>query len=266
MVGCGHMGSAIVSRWLATGTVTSAHVRACTARSASANALQERFGFAAGTNLADAVVGADVVVLGFKPQVRGDIVPHLGAVLAGDRPLVISLMAGVGLDELRASLGPRLARWMPNTPVATGAGIVGQSAHGLGQGDLEVLACLADPLGVRVDVGEGQFDALTAVAGCGPAYVFAFCEALTAAGQAQGLDRAMAEQLAKQVVIGAGHLLAGSAEDASELRRRVTSKGGMTEAALAKLQQCAWAEALLDAVGAAVERGQQLAQPVEPAR
>lgn len=259
LVGCGNMGGAIAQRWLDTTTLDNAALTACTERAASAESVARRLGIAAGTDLGQAVAGAHVVVLAFKPQGRAEILAEMQDALGDQRPLVVSLLAGVGLAELRQALGARVARWMPNTPVATGAGIVGQCALDLPDGDLAVLALLADPLGLRVDVAERDFDALTAVAGCGPAYVFAFCEALASAGRSQGLDPDLAQRLARQVAIGAGYLLANAPEDAATLRQRVTSKGGMTEAALAQLQRQGWGVAMLSAVAAAVERARQLA-------
>ncbi len=258
-VGCGNMGGAIAQRWLDTATVSPDRLRACTARPASAEAVANRLGIAAGTDLQTAVEDADVVVLAFKPQGRAEPLAQLRQVLGEPDPLVVSLLAGVSLAELRHSLGPRVARWMPNTPVAVGAGIVGQYAPDLGEADSKLLIELARPLGLCVEVRERDFDALTAVAGCGPAYVFAFCEALTTAGVSQGLDPKVASQLARQVAVGAGMLLGSAAEDPAELRQRVTSTGGMTDAALEQLRRQGWGIAMASAIAAAVERARQLA-------
>ncbi len=266
MIGCGNMGGAIAQRWLDTAIVPQSGLCACTSRPASAAEVTRRLGIEAGTNLAEAVADVDVVVLGFKPQGRVEILAQLRNVLGDRKPLVVSLLAGVELAELRGVLGPRVARWMPNTPVLTGAGVVGQCAPGLSEADVTTLAGLAAPLGLRVDVAERDFNALTAVAGCGPAYVFLFCEALASAGTSAGLDRDVAQQLARQVAVGAGLLLASAPEQPAELRERVTSKGGMTEAALQQLRRQGWGIAMHSAVAAAVERGQQLAAPPRNAK
>ena len=257
MIGCGNLGSAIVQRWMASGTLQPDQIVACTATEASATRVRAQLGVAVSQNLAEALRGTDVAILAFKPQQRQAILPQLAAV--GVRPLWISLLAGAQFGELTAALGPRVIRWMPNTPVAVGAGVTAQCAGPEVSGaDHATATALATALGTVVEVTEANYDAFAAVAGCGPAYVYAFCEALAAAGVAQGLDPALAAQIARQTVVGAGQLLGQSAESAAALREKVTSKGGMTAAALATLGTAGWEGLLADAVAAAVARARGL--------
>ncbi len=257
MIGCGNLGSAIVQRWLSSATLTVDQLTACTAREHTSQQLARTLGIACSTDLARTLASADVAVLAFKPQQRALLLPRLAAL--PQRPLWISLLAGVPLAELQATLGGRVVRWMPNTPVAVGAGMVAQcTTAAVGADDLTTCAQLLRPLGASLGLAEAQFDAFTAVAGCGPAYVFAFCEALAAAATAQGLDEATAGEIARQTMIGAAQLLAVSSEPMAVLRQQVTSKGGMTEAALASLGAQHWAGVLDQAVAAAVAQAKQL--------
>jgi pyrroline-5-carboxylate reductase len=174
-----------------------------------------------------------LVVLAVKPQVWRDVVtPHLAQMQGA---VVVSVMAGVSAGTLADALpGATIVRAMPNTPAAIGEGVTG-----LWTADASART-LAGPLfdasGVAVWLeNESDFDALTGVSGSGPAYVFAFIEALAAGGVAAGLSEDVAMALARGTVTGAAALAAGDPAEAGELRRRVTSPGGTTAAGLGAL-------------------------------
>lgn len=179
----------------------------------------------------------DLIVLAVKPQVWRAAAAPLAAV-AGPLTLVVSVMAGVPLADI-AKVFPTspLIRAMPNTPSAIGQGVTAlfTTAGDLAEGAAEALF---SPAGSTVWLSdEADFDAVTAVSGSGPAYVYAFIEALAAAGAAAGLDPALAERLARATVTGAAALAAAeAATPARVLRERVTSPGGTTAAGLAVLQ------------------------------
>lgn len=262
-IGCGNMGGALLRRWLETNVLAAADVKVCVADAEAAAEVTARYGVACGTDLQEAVRGADIVLLAIKPQQRREVLTALtqGA-LAGQPPLWISILAGVELGQLEQALGPeaRVLRWMPNTAVAIGRGVVAWTAGArVTQGDLQLQAPLLAPLGLTLQLAEAQMDAFTAVAGCGPAYVFALCEALQAAGEAVGLAPEVAGQLARQTLVGAAGQLQGDARTPAELRQAVTSKGGMTEAALQVLAERQWPEAMTMAVQGAVQRAKKLA-------
>ncbi len=262
-IGCGNMAKALISRWLSTGTLSAAHICACTARAESAESVRTTLGIACSLDLR-AAAQAQIVLLAFKPQQRGALLPQLASA-AAERPdtIWISLLAGVPLAELEGALGrqAKVIRWMPNTPVQLGLGAVAMCAgQQIRQSDLQRAAGLLQPLGQHYLLDESAFDAFTAVAGCGPAYVFALCEALEHAARAAQLPAGMAADLARQTLIGAAALLQHSARSAGELRAQVTSKGGMTEAALAHLNSGGWSEQLTGAVAAAQRRGRALAE------
>ncbi|MSQ84082.1 MAG: pyrroline-5-carboxylate reductase [Myxococcales bacterium] len=260
MIGCGTMGQALLQRWLDTTTLRPSDVMACTAHAESAAALAARFGIDAGTSPVEVIARSEVVVLGIKPQHRHELLPQLGLATQHHDLLWISVLAGIELAQLRPALGPRLVRWMPNTPAAQGHGIIGICSGELELADLGAVRRLVDPLGQAVWLTEERFNAFSAVAGCGPAYLFAFCQALAAAAVAQGFAADQAEALARQVVVGAAQLLQSSTLSPMTLREQVTSKAGMTAAAMHALDQAGWSQILSCAVEAARQRGDNLAK------
>jgi len=210
------------------------------------------------------VLPSDVVVLAVKPQVFPQVAGLLRAALPAGSALVISVMAGVTIDRLRAELGPRarIVRAMPNTPAKVGQGatafaIPPDAADP--EGDAAVagalLGCLG-PLVVRVE--ESLMDAFTAVAGSGPAYLFYLAEGMIDGAVAAGFDPADAGAVVRQTLLGAATLLARDPAPPAELRQRVTSKAGTTEAAMEVLTRRGAAAAVRDAVIAARDRGRQL--------
>ncbi len=262
LLGCGNMGGALLGRWLGEGigpvAVIDPSPRALPA-GASASALPPGGAPPGGAPPGGAPPegSPDVLVLAVKPQAwREAVAPLVGR--AGPLTLVVSVMAGVSLAAL-AEVFPRspLVRAMPNTPAAIGQGVTGlfTTAGDIAQGAAEALF---GPAGATVWLDrEADFDALTALSGSGPAYVFAFIEALAAAGAAAGLDPVTAMRLARATVTGAAALAATDPAPAAELRERVTSPGGTTAAGLAVLQAGLGA-LLADTVAAAAARSQAL--------
>jgi pyrroline-5-carboxylate reductase len=182
--------------------------------------------------------------------------------LAGARvPRWLSIMAGVPLERLESWSGPNVAvvRAMPNTPALVGAGM-SALAGGLvaTEADLVWAEEILGAVGDVVRVAEPALDAVTAVSGSGPAYVFLLTEALAAAGDAAGLDPVVSRRLAVQTVVGAGRLLGQSGQEPQELRAQVTSPGGTTEAALAVLEEGGLRALVVEAVVAAAERSRLL--------
>jgi len=201
-------------------------------------------------------------VLAIKPQVL-KTQDKLLRTLGGTGALVLSIAAGIGTVLLRQKLGGAgpLVRAMPNTPGAIGRGITVLCTAGhLSAQDRTLAEKLMAGLGETVWLDdEDLMDAVTAVSGSGPAYVFLTVEALWAAARAQGLDAATAERLARATVSGAGALLSADSRPASDLRTEVTSPGGTTEAALNVLMGNDGLESLMQrAVDAATRRGREL--------
>ncbi|MDE2474038.1 MAG: pyrroline-5-carboxylate reductase [Alphaproteobacteria bacterium] len=201
-------------------------------------------------------------VLAMKPQTikaESGLLQELGL----HAPLVLSIAAGVTTSHLMAQLGrkPRVVRAMPNTPGAIGKGItVLYAGPEVEPADRRLAQSLMSAFGEILWLkDEALLDAVTAVSGSGPAYVFLMVEALAAAGRAEGLDAATAERLARFTVSGAGALVANDPRPAEDLRRDVTSPGGTTEAALGVLTAPDGLVNLMKrAVAAATERGKAL--------
>lgn len=209
---------------------------------------------------------ADIVVLAIKPQGFAAAAPALRG-WVGEDTLIVSIMAGVTIERISAVFGSKkVARAMPNTPGAIGAGVTG-FALSAACGDAESLetAKLLKPLGLVIGpLDESQMDAVTAVSGSGPAYVFLLAEALAAAGKAAGLGPAVADALARETIVGAGALLGQIAESPAELRKAVTSPGGTTAAALEVLMAPGGLPDLMrKAVESAAKRGAELSREAE---
>jgi pyrroline-5-carboxylate reductase len=213
----------------------------------------------------EALREGDVVLFAVKPQQMREAARAAG--LARDRHLVVTIAAGIRIASLARWLGGygRIVRAMPNTPALIGAGVTGLvAAPGATEEDLRAAETILGAVGRTVRIGEERLmDAVTAVSGSGPAYVFWLIEQLAAAGEALGLAPQTAQTLALQTVLGAAKLAAQSGEPPAALRSRVTSKGGTTEAALAVFAEERLAERFLRAVRAAERRGDELGRELD---
>jgi pyrroline-5-carboxylate reductase len=208
-------------------------------------------------------IAATAIVIAVKPQVAPEVVPTLSG-LVRDDTVAISIMAGRPLAFLEKSLpaGTALVRAMPNTPAAIGRGItVAVPNARVNDAQRRLADTLLRAVGEVEWVGdEGLMDAVTAVSGSGPAYVFLLAESLARAGAAAGLPAKLAARLARATVAGAGELLHRSSLDAAKLRQNVTSPGGTTAAALDVLMAADGLDPVMTrAVAAATRRGRELA-------
>jgi pyrroline-5-carboxylate reductase len=205
-------------------------------------------------------VGA--IVIAVKPQIAAEALPALAAMI-GPATVVVSIMAGRTLQFLAGALrhAGALVRAMPNTPAAIGRGITVAVPLRVSETQRDLAHRLLIATGtVEWVADEALMDAVTAVSGSGPAYVFLLAEALAQAGVASGLPQPLAEKLARETVAGAGELLNRSALDAATLRENVTSPGGTTAAALDVLMREDGLPGLLKkAVAAATKRSRKLA-------
>lgn len=222
--------------------------------------LTDQFGVRCAAVADDSVLACDVLVLSVKPQqLREALLPLAGRL---ERQLVVSIAAGVRIADIARWLGGyrRIVRAMPNTPALVGAGIAGLCADtSVGREEREIADGVLAAVGHTVWIDdESQMDAVTAVSGSGPAYVFYFIEALQGAGEALGFAPEAARKLAIETFSGAAKLARRSAESPAALRGRVTSKGGTTEAALNSLDADQVSAAISRAVAAACARGKLL--------
>ena len=258
LVGAGKMGGAMLRGWLALGLDPMSVVIIDPAPDPALLAQ------APGVSLnPDAPAAPEVLVLAVKPQMLDAAAPKLAG-LAGADTLVISIIAGKTIANLRARLpgAGAIVRAMPNTPAAIGRGATAAAAEGLSARQRALTEALLGAVGLFEWVtDEGLIDAVTALSGSGPAYVFALVEAMAAAGAKAGLPADLAMRLARATVEGAGELLHQEPRTpAATLRQNVTSPGGTTAAALAVLQAPDGLGALMaTAIEAARRRAGELA-------
>ena len=256
LLGCGKMGTALLTGWLGAG-VPAASVWVIEPHPTD-------WLRASGVHLSEGVPKSPAVaLLAVKPQMMGAALPSLRA-LGGGGTLFVSIAAGTTIASFEAALGANtpIVRTMPNTPAMVGRGITAicGNKHATAA-DLAMAHALMAAVGQVVDLaGEQQIDAVTALSGSGPAYVFHLIEAMAVAGVAEGLPADIAMQLARATVCGAGELAYRSPETAAQLRINVTSPGGTTAAALAVLMDpdAGFSALLKRAVKAAADRGRDL--------
>ena len=258
-LGGGNMANAILGGLYQQG-FAAAGIQVVEPVAANREQLSEAFSVRCTAAIDAAALDCDVLVLAVKPQQLREAVAPLAGKLK--QQLVISIAAGVRLADLGRWLGgyARLVRVMPNTPALIGAGISGLCAavgvDSAGRTAAEkILGAVGQTLWIT---DEAQMDAITALSGSGPAYVFHFIEALRDAGLELGLPADAANQLAIQTMLGAARLAAQSSDDVAVLRQRVTSKGGTTEAALASMMQDHVKETIIRAIKAANDRSRAL--------
>ena len=209
---------------------------------------------------AGAVEGADVVVLVVKPQDVAALLGEVGPLIAPGT-IVISIAAGIRTDLIEAAVpvGVDVIRAMPNTPARVDKGVTGISAGTLCRPESVGRArVLLESIGLVVEIPEALQDAVTAVSGSGPAYVFYLAEAMTAAAVELGLDLSTATQMVNQTILGAATLLDASGESATTLRTNVTSPNGTTHAAITAFDALGVASSIGVGMTAARDRSREL--------
>ncbi|AMN39937.1 pyrroline-5-carboxylate reductase [Rhodoplanes sp. Z2-YC6860] len=259
LVGAGKMGGAMLDGWLARKLPPKKVVIIDPQPSKQIKALARR---GVRINPKDAIANVAAMVLAVKPQTAPDVLPTLAS-LAGPKTVVVSIMAGRPLGFLEKHFGTSaVVRAMPNTPAAIGRGITVAVGNAKVKAPAKKLAhgLLAATGSVEWVDDEALMDAVTAVSGSGPAYVFLLAEAMAQAGLAAGLPKELAEKLARETVAGSGELLHRSPLPAATLRQNVTSPGGTTAAALDVLMSADGVPPLMTkAIAAATRRGKELA-------
>lgn len=260
LIGGGNMAAALARGLLSSNSVTKAALRASDPSEARRAALADEHGIEVHATNAEVARWANVLVLAVKPQVIETAIQTLAGALDGSA-LVVSIAAGVPLAVLESLLPPgtRVVRAMPNTAAMALAGATGVApgSHATAA-DLDAARRLFDAVGVTLVVDEGLLDAVTGLAGSGPAYVMLVIEALADGGVKMGLPREAALRLAAQTVYGSAKLLLDTKEHPARLKDMVTSPGGTTIAGLHALEAGGVRTALIDAVERATRRSQEL--------
>ncbi|UUE98733.1 pyrroline-5-carboxylate reductase [Xanthomonas hortorum pv. pelargonii] len=260
-VGGGNMARSLIAGLIRQG-VPATSIRVAEPIAELREALSRDFGVHAVEAARTAVDGASIWVPAVKPQVLPSVCAQLAELAQAQQPLLLSIAAGITATQLQRWSGGDVAvvRAMPNTPALLGAGVTGLYATARVSDAQRVQATrLLDSAGVTVWIDdEAQMDAVTAVSGSGPACVFLLAEAMEAAAQAQGLPADTARTLVLQTVLGAARMLTESGEAPEQLRHRVTSPNGTTQAAIEAFQAGGFEALTASAIAAATERGRSL--------
>lgn len=260
-IGGGNMARSLIGGLLARG-VSAASIRVAEPVETVRESLARDFGVPVFATALEAVADASLWVLAVKPQVMRIVCEGLAASARSSRPLVVSIAAGITAAQMQRWLGGDIAitRAMPNTPALLGAGVTGLFAtaqvDAAGRERAEELLSSAGRT-VWIDE-EAKMDAVTAVSGSGPAYVFLLAEAMEEAAKSEGLSDHAARTLVLQTILGAARMLTESEEAPAELRKRVTSPNGTTQAAIETFQEGGFAKLVGKAIHAASERGKEL--------
>ncbi|MGG7556935.1 pyrroline-5-carboxylate reductase [Pseudomonas sp. ES3] len=260
-IGAGNMAASLIGGLRAKG-LDAAQIRASDPGEETRARVKAEHGIEVFADNAQAIEGVDVVVLAVKPQAMKVVCEAIRPSLKPNQ-LVVSIAAGITCASMNNWLGAQpIVRCMPNTPALLRQGVSGLYATAQVSAEQRQQAqelLLAVGIALWLDK-EQQLDAVTAVSGSGPAYFFLLIEAMTAAGVKLGLPPEIAAQLTVQTALGAAHMAVASDVDAAELRRRVTSPAGTTEAAIKSFQAGGFEALVEKALGAAAHRSAEMAE------
>ncbi len=259
-VGAGHMTEALVSGLLQAGVAHASQIIASDVRADRRDAMTRAYGIEVTSDNRVAASRADMVVLSVEPQVLDEVLSALATSIK-PQTLVISVAAGYPLSRVARHLPgrPKMVRAMPNTPACVRAGVTALAVAGtLPEAELGRARAVFESVGHVVVVEERLMDAVTALSGSGPAYMFVLIEALADGGVKAGLPRPIAETLAAQTVLGAARMVQETGEHPAKLKDRVASPGGTTIAGLHVLEQGRFRATLISAVEAAAVRSAEL--------
>ena len=221
--------------------------------------LQNELGISLTTENSEIAAKAEIVLLGVKPQMVLPVLRGLGVALTDK--LVVSFAAGIRIAQMEVVTPARIMRVLTNTPSA-----IGRAASAFAAGprateqDREKIRTMFGAIGLVVEVDDEQIDAVTALAGSGPAFVYAMIEALARGGEKMGLNKQVSLQLAAQTALGATEMMITSGKSPEELIKMVVTPGGTTAAGLRVMEERSVGAAVADAVEAATKRGQEMAR------
>lgn len=266
MIGAGNMGNSLIG-----GLITSGHpaqkIWASDPSEEKLTELHNRWGIHTTTNNSEAIQSAEVVVLAVKPQLLATILTELSPLIQQQKPLVLSIAAGIRESSLQHWLGGSIAivRAMPNTPALISCGAAALYANAYVTDDERSMAeSILRSVGITIWLDdEGLMDTVTALSGSGPAYFFLMMEALQQAAEKLGLPTETARLLTLQTALGAARMAIESGKPLDELRKNVTSPGGTTEKALAILEENKIRDIYERAIHAAKKRSEELAEMME---
>lgn len=259
-IGGGAMGEAIIKGMVGAGLLGAADIHVGAHRQERADYLNREYGVTGVIDNLAAVRGADMVVLAIKPQMVDEVLDReLVEAVSGDT-VIVSIMGSVPIARLQEIFpGRPVVRTMPNTPLAVGAGMTAIApAEGVDEAAVAAVERIFSCCGQVLLVKEKDIEAVTAVSGCGPGYVYVLIDALADAGVMAGLPRAAAIKLAAQTFAGAGKMVLETGDHPAVLRDMVTSPGGTTIAGIHALENHGVRGAMYDAVQAVLDRSEEL--------
>ena len=262
-IGAGNMASAIIGGLIKNGH-SAANITAADPYQPQLEKVSAQFGIQISSDNNEALSRANVLILAVKPQQMQQVCEGIKAIISAQKPLIISIAAGITTDMFQHWLGDKisLVRCMPNTPALVQTGATGLFATLAVSDEQKTQAKnLLGAIGIADWVNtEEQLDAVTALSGSGPAYFFLMMEAMIDAGEKLGLSRETAEKLCLQTALGAAKMAIESEDPVSELRRKVTSPNGTTEAAINSFEENGFRQLVETALQAADTRSKTLAE------
>lgn len=265
-IGGGNMAASIIGGLLTSG-VDARQLRAGDPSQESLDRLASLGPITTSQDNLDIIPGCDVLVMAVKPQLMKVVCAGIADTVQANKPLIISIAAGVTSDSLNQWLGGNLAivRCMPNTPALLRCGATGLFANtAVSEIQRQQAQQILDAVGLALWVKqESELDAVTAVSGSGPAYFFLMMEAMQASGEALGLSPDVAKQLSQQTALGAARMALESDVDVAELRRRVTSPKGTTERAITIFEDGGFRALVQQALQGAADRADELGRELE---
>jgi pyrroline-5-carboxylate reductase len=259
-IGAGNMATALIKGLLESGVYDRAHLLAADKDENALKRVSSEFGVRCHISNHQVASESAIVILAVKPQTIQEALEEMKEAVT-DHHLIISIAAGIPLGMIRDIIGKNipLIRVMPNTPALVQQGVSALAAGDLATAEhMTVARTIFGAVGETVEVEEGLMDAVTALSGSGPGYVFRIMECMVDAGVGLGLKKETALDLVIQTFLGAAHLAKASDDSLTELRRKVTSPGGTTAAGLAVLEEKGLRETIINAVNAACARSLEL--------
>ncbi|KUP30674.1 pyrroline-5-carboxylate reductase [Bacillus halotolerans] len=259
-VGAGSMAEAMINGFLQSGITKPENIY-ITNRSNEErlNELKEMYGVRPCRDKSEFFTQTDIVVLAFKPKDAAESIDSIRSYMKDQ--LVISVLAGLTIETIQHYFGRKLAviRVMPNTSAAIRKSATGFSVSAeASQDDITAATALLETIGDATLVEEQHLDAVTAIAGSGPAYVYRYIEAMEKAAQKVGLDEETAKKLILQTMAGATDMLRQSGKQPAQLRREITSPGGTTEAGLRALTEASFEEAIIHCIEETAKRSAEI--------
>ncbi len=260
VIGLGNMATAMISGIIKAGIVAPQDITGSDANTAQTDKAEAALGIRTCASNEEAMKGSDYVIIAVKPQVYEAVLPEIKAALQKDQ-VVISIAPGKTLSYLEEKLGKnaKIVRIMPNTPALVGEGCTGVCRNkNVPEDDFPVVMKMLSSFGKAYEVSEHAMDAVVAVSGSSPAYVFMLIEAMADGAVAEGLDRATAIRMAAQAVLGSAKMVLETGKHPGELKDMVCSPAGTTIEAVAVLEEAGFRGSVMDAMSACAEKSRKI--------